>query len=30
MSRWLKYTFIAAITVGGEIIMDYIRDISNN
>lgn len=30
MSRWLKYTLIAAITVGGEIIMDYIRDISNN
>lgn len=30
MNRWLKYTLIAAITVGGEIIMDYIRDISNN
>lgn len=30
MSRWLKYTLFAAITVGGEIIMDYIRDISNN
>ena len=29
MSKWLKYTLIAAITVGGEIVMDYIRDISS-